>query len=119
MTNRVKIEILGAEYTIATSEEEEYVHRLAHELDRQVVGLLDHDAKLSPNAALILCALGYADSFHKSEQSADHMRSQLTDYLEDAARARIELDDAKRELDKLRRQIELLTRVSQGPDRKI
>lgn len=85
MTNRVKIEILGAEYTIATPEEEEYVRRLAREIDAQVSQLLDSDSKLSPNAALILTALSYADSFYKSEQSADHMRSQLSDYLEDAA----------------------------------
>ena len=118
MTNRVRIEILGAEYTIATPEEEEYVRRLAREIDAQVSQLLDNDSKLSPNAALILCALGYADSFYKSERSADHMRSQLSEYLEDAARARIELDDAKRELEKMRRQIDLLTKVSQSPERK-
>ncbi len=118
MTNRVKIEILGAEYTIATPEEEEYVRRLAREIDAQVSQLLDSDSKLSPNAALILTALSYADSFYKSEQSADHMRSQLSDYLEDAARARIELDDAKREMEKMRRQLELLTKVSQNPERR-
>ena len=46
------------------------------------------------------------------------MRSQLSDYLEDAARARIELDDAKREMEKMRRQLELLTKVSQSPERR-
>ena len=98
MTNRVKIEILGAEYTIATPEEEEYVGRLAREIDAQVSQLLDSDSKLSPNAALSLTALSYADSIYKS--------------------ARIELDDAKREMEKMRRQLELLTKVSQSPERR-
>lgn len=105
MINRVKIRVLENTYTIATPESERYVQQLAAELDTQVRQLMDVDAKLSPNAALILCAMGYADSFHKSEQSADHMRSQLTDYLEDAAKARSELDEARREIEKLRWQL--------------
>ena len=114
MINRIKVEILGSTYTIATPETEEYVHSLATELDGQVKQLMDADVKLSPNDALILCAMSYADSFHKSEQSSDHMRSQLTDYLEDAAKARIELDDTRRELDKLRRQLELYRKIEES-----
>ncbi len=105
MINRVKIRVLEAAYTIASPESEEYVQALAAELDAQARALMDVDAKLSPNAALILCAMGYADSFHKSEQSADHMRAQLTGYLEDASKARAERDDARRELERLRRQL--------------
>ncbi|MFV0497203.1 MAG: cell division protein ZapA [Candidatus Fimivivens sp.] len=102
MMNRIKIKVLEATYTIASPESEEYVQTLAAELDAQARALMEVDAKLSPNAALILCAMGYADAFHKSEKSADHMRSQLTDYLEDASKARTELDEARREIEKLR-----------------
>ena len=114
MINRIKIEILGSTYTIATPETEEYVRSLAKELDEQARHLLNTDSKLSPNDALILCAMSYSDSFHKSEQSSDHMRSQLTDYLEDAAKARIELDDVRRELDKLRRQLDLYKKMEES-----
>lgn len=105
MINRVKVEILGAIYTIASPESEEYVRSLASEIDNQVNRLIDSDPKLTPNAALVLCAMGYADSYHKSEQSADNMRAQITDYLDDASKARAELDNARRELDKLKRQL--------------
>ena len=50
----------------------------------------------------------FEDAYKKSEASADHMRGQLTDYLEDAARARIELEESKREIERLTRQLELL-----------
>ena len=103
MINRVKIEILGTAYTIATPESEEYVLSLAKEIDQQMKALIDADPKLSPNAALVLCTMGYADMFRKSEQAADNMRGQITDYLDDASRARAELDDARREIEKLRR----------------
>ena len=39
-------------------------------------------------------------------ENADRMRTQISEYLEDAAKARIELDEAKRELVRLRRQLE-------------
>ena len=103
MINRVKIEILGTAYTIASPESEEYVRRLAAEIDSQITGLVDSDPKLTPNAALVLCIMGYADSLKKSEDSADHMRAQITDYLEDAAKARAELDEARRELARLKK----------------
>jgi cell division protein ZapA len=73
MINRVRIEILGAGYTIATPESEEYVRSLATELDEQVRQLMEADVKLSLNEALILCAISYADSYRKSEGSSDHM----------------------------------------------
>ena len=103
MINRVQIEILGASYTIATPESEEYVLELANELDSQMKLLIDTDPKLTHNSALVLCAMGYADMFHKSEQAADNMRAQITDYLDDAASARAELDAVKKELEQLKR----------------
>lgn len=112
--NRIKIEVLGTSYTISTPESPEYVRSLARGLDTNLSGLMDADKRLSPNAALILCALGYADSLHKSEEASDRMRAQLTDYLEDAARARQQLEESKRELGRLRRQLELVQKTGAG-----
>lgn len=108
MINRVRVEVYGSRYTIATPETEGYVQDLADTLNEQIKNLLDGNPKLSFNDALVLCSINYIDAFKKSEQAADHMRGQLTDYLEDAARARIELDEARREMDKLKRRLEVL-----------
>lgn len=55
------------------------------------------------------CAVStYANAYKKSEESADNMRTQLTDYLEDATLARIELDETKRENERLKRRLEML-----------
>lgn len=115
MQNTVKIDVLGTSYTITTAESEGYVHSLAEEIDRQVSGILSADTKLSPNGALILVALGYADSLHKAESGADNMRAQVSEYLEDAARAGIERDEAKREVERLRRQIEMMRKMTGAP----
>ncbi len=108
MINRVRIEVGASKYVIATPEKEEYVQQLAQELNSQISQLMESNDRMSLNDALVLCALNYVDAYKKSEASADHMRSQLTDYLEDAAKARIELDEARREIDRLSRRLDML-----------
>lgn len=105
MINKVKVEICGNSYSIATVEREDYLQSLAKELNTNLSQLLRDGPKLSLNDALVLCALNYIDSYKKSEAASDNMRAQLTDYLEDAARTRIDLEEAKREVERLRRQL--------------
>ncbi len=104
--NRVKITINGVHYFIATSEPEEYVLGLARELDEQIKGILDKNTNISFNDVMVLCAMNYVDAYKRSEENADRMRTQISEYLEDAAKARIELDEVKRESAHLRRQLE-------------
>ena len=99
-TSRVKIEVCGAKYYIASTEPETYVKELGAQLNAQISDML------SVTDALILCLLNYMDSYRKAEENTDHMRSQLTGYLEDAAKYRIEADEAKREIERLRRELE-------------
>ena len=81
---------------------------LRREIDAQVRQLMDGNDRVSLNDALVLCCLNYANAYKKSEESADNMRTQLTDYLEDATLARIELDETKRENERLKRRLEML-----------
>lgn len=103
VNNRIRIEILDTTYTITSVESEEYVQKLAKELDAQVRAILEQNGRVSTNAALVLCAMGYADALQKSEANCDRMRAQLADYLEDANALRRELDQTRRTLDELRR----------------
>lgn len=107
MINRVKLEIQGCKLIIATPENEEYVLKLGEKLDKQITDLMEKNDRLSLNECLALCCINYMDSYKKSEDSADRMRNQITEYLEDAAKARIELDETKRELEKVKRQLEM------------
>lgn len=111
--NKIKIDIAGSKYVINSKEEPEYVKKLAQEIDRNVELLMDNCNNLSLNDAFVLTVLNYADNYKKSEQNADHLRSQLTDYLEDSARYRIESEEAKREIQVLKREIEQLKEESE------
>ena len=74
---------------------------MGYQINSQIDDMLSQDSTLSVNDALVLCLLNYMDGYRKAEESTDHMRSQLTEYLEDAARYRIEADEAKREVERL------------------
>ena len=105
-SNRVRISINGVHYSIATSEPEEYVQSLAQELDETVKGVIEKNPTISLNDVMVLCAINYIDAYKRSEENADRMRTQISEYLEDAAKARIELDEVKRENAHLRRQLD-------------
>ena len=65
-------------------------------------------------AAAVLSALDYLDELEKSSASADNMRSQIKDYLEDAAKAKLEAEEAKKEIERLRREIGYLKGSAAG-----
>lgn len=103
-TNRVVVLINGVRYPIRTVEDPSYVTGLAEEMDASLYGLMSQGT-LSLNEALVLLSLEYMDSWKKSDRNLDNMRSQLAEYMEDAAAARQELAEAKREIERLKRKI--------------
>lgn len=114
--NKIKINILGLNYRINTQEDEEEVLKIVDEINSQAKHLVT-DAKLSVYDAIVLCLLEYADRYRKSEESADNLRNQLATYIEDASRARIEVDECHRELERLNREIAILQKLtSKTPD---
>lgn len=114
--NKIKINILGLNYSINTQEDEEEVLKIVDEINSQAKHLVT-DAKLSVYDAIVLCLLEYADRYRKSEESADNLRNQLATYIEDASRARIEVDECHRELERLNREIAILQKLtSKTPD---
>ena len=103
--NSVRITVNGVNYTINTVEPEEYVQKLADELNGAVSEIRDKNSTISFNDIMVLCAINYIDAYKRSEENADRMRTQISEYLEDAAKARIELDEVRRENAHLRRQL--------------
>ena len=105
---RVKIEVAGASYTIATTEQEGYVRDLANEMSEDFDSLMVRTPSLSMNDALVLCSIAYLSEYKKEAANCDHIRSQLKEYLGDTARARMETDEANRRADRLAREVEEL-----------
>lgn len=103
--NRIQVRIGGASYTIVTEDDEEYVENLAEAVDRNIKEVCNANPTLSVTQAAVLVALDQADACKKASASSDNLRVQIKDYLEESARARMEVEVARREVERLNREI--------------
>ena len=104
MVNKVRVTSAGAPYAIATTDTESYITSLAKKLDEDITKLLDDNGNLSLSKAAVFCAMDYLDEYRKSAGSAENMRSQIQDYIADAAKAKLAEDKVRAENEVLQRE---------------
>ena len=104
MVNKVRGTSAGAPYAIATTDTESYITSLAKKLDEDITKLLDDNGNLSLSKAAVFCAMDYLDEYRKSAGSAENMRSQIQDYIADAAKAKLAEDKVRAENEVLQRE---------------
>ena len=104
MVNKVRVNIAGTPYAIATTDPEKYIQSLAKKLDEDITKLLDANENLSVTKAAVFCAMDYLDEYRKSAGSAENMRSQIQDYIADAAKAKLAEDKVRAENEVLQRE---------------
>ncbi len=119
MKSKVIVSICGQDYVIAAEESEDYIRQVGHQVDRKMRDLMEQNPKLSMAQAAVLAAVNIHDEGLKSQKSSDHLRSQMKQYLDDTAKARQEAEEAKREVLRLRNElqemkIQLVKKETQG-----
>ncbi len=100
--NKVKLTIRGSNYVINTDESVEYTEELGRRIDERMNEIMKGSFFITATQAAILVALEMADELTKSEKNVENFRSQIKDYLEDAAKAKSERDYYKRELERVK-----------------
>ncbi len=108
MENRVKVRIIGREYTLGTDNTPEYTTALAQKLDEKMNMMLAQGKTLSGIDVAILSALDAMDEAEKASSNADNIRLQLGEYVTSADKARQRYESAKREIAALKKRIEEL-----------
>ena len=103
--NKVRLRIGGMDYYLTTDDDTTYMRELGDEVDELRSSLMREHAKLSMTQAAVLVALDQADACKKASASSDNLRVQIKDYLEESARARMEVEVARREVERLNREI--------------
>ena len=104
--NRVALYIGGAVYFLNSDEDANYVVKVGHDVDRKISDLLESNSRISTTAAAVFAALDFCDKNIKAEESAQNLRNQIKEYVDDANRARIEADEARKEVARLNLQIQ-------------
>lgn len=105
MATRSKVKVLGTTYYITTSGSEEQVRRIEEQMNDQLAAILEQRPSLSTLDALVILSLNLMDEITDAESSTDRMREQLSQYLEDAAKARMELEDQRRQCERLTQEL--------------
>ncbi len=107
-SNQVSLHIAGLNILVTTPEDEEYVTQIAQEIDEYVTAILQKASGASVTNAVLLCAIEYLDSYKKANRTANNMRSQIKEYLSEAANAKMECDEEKKKNDELVIEIQAL-----------
>jgi len=100
MKNIISVNIGGAELRLVSGENEEYTRRVAAHVDTKINEVLKAGS-VSLVEAAILSAVNISDEYYKALETAENLRTQLKDYLEDGSRMKSEIADLKREISRL------------------
>ena len=104
--NRIKLNICGTDYVIISDETEEYMKSIADEVSNEMDEVLKTNVRVSVVMAAALTALKYCDESKKYMNDADNLRTQIKDYLEEAVGARMQADEARKDVLRLEGEIE-------------
>jgi len=104
--NKVKLTIMGTDYSVIAEDDPKYVQLLGKELDAKMDGVIKANGRLSVTQAAVLSALDYADESKKATATADRLREQIKDYLDDASAAKSKADISRHETEKYKKEVE-------------
>jgi len=100
MKNRVTVTIAGQQYTLIADQDSTAAEKIAAHVDRRVNEVLA-DSRLSLADGAILAAMNIAEEYFKEAEASENLRRQLKEYLEEGAKVKQELSEAKREIFRL------------------
>ncbi|MBQ6380940.1 MAG: cell division protein ZapA [Clostridia bacterium] len=104
--SKVQINVAGMNFSLVTEDDPAYIEGLAKQLSKKIEDIVAGNTNISVAQAAVLVALDCEDELSKHNNSSDNLRAQIKDYLEDAARARMEAEGYKRELEKLKAELQ-------------
>ena len=98
--NKVKVRIAGEDFVVMAAESDDYIRRVASYVDGKVADIRAN-ARISLMDAIVLASINLTDELFKNQESVENLRMQLKGYIDDIARLRADLNDARREIARL------------------
>lgn len=102
---KVRLSVGGRTYHLRTTENVEYLHELADELDRRVTEIAGKDAAMDPATAAVLAGLDLLDEARRRMQDQTNLRLQIKSYADEAAAAIREAEELRQQLYDLREEM--------------
>ena len=106
--NRIKLNICGMDCVLSSEDGEAYARDMAKKVENLIGRLMEANPRISLSMAAVIAALNFCDAAQKASDSADNLRTQIKDYLEDSSHARMDADESRKEIERLKREIQTL-----------
>lgn len=114
--NKVEVRIYGKEFTLKGEEPIEYLHKVAHYVDKKMAEISKNSVRMSAATTAILSAVNLADDYFKLQLSftdinnkleektleAETLRGEIEKLKAKETQIQLELAKAKSELEKLK-----------------
>ena len=97
MANRVTMNICGEEYTLVAEESAAYMQKVGSLVDAKMTEVMT-GTRVGRTDAAVLAALNIADELYKTQEASENLRRQVKAYLDEAAQAKSEVSELKRQL---------------------
>ena len=97
MANRITVNICGEDYTLVADESAAYMEQVAAKVSEKMDEVI-RATKVGRCDAAVLAAVNLADELFKCEQASENLRKQVKAYLDEAAQAKNEVSELKRQL---------------------
>lgn len=103
---KTTIRLLGNEYTITSTDSEEYVHRVAFYVDKILTEIYSRNNRLSTNMAAVLASVNIADELFKAKEELENVKK---DYDEISSR----FSDKEEQITSLKKENDLMNQEIQ------
>jgi cell division protein ZapA (FtsZ GTPase activity inhibitor) len=101
MKNRITVNVAGQELHLLVDESEEYMYKVASIADQKIRSIIEA-TRISASQAATLACLNIVDDLLKANELTEHMRAQLKDYIEESSKSKMEINELRRELIRLK-----------------
>ena len=108
MANKIKLTVGGMDLFISTEDNEAYMQSIAGEVNRRINDMMNSKSFLSVSAASIFTALEFCDEAKKVKMDTAELENKIKELGEEIACARLESDEARREIERLNKENQLL-----------
>lgn len=102
------IRICNYSFTISSDDDKNYMDNVAAKVERRVKRLSDEMPSRNMTEVALFVAMDYCDQYMKSVGDGSNLRGQIKDYLQESGYARKQLEEAKKENELLKAEIEAL-----------
>jgi cell division protein ZapA (FtsZ GTPase activity inhibitor) len=108
VANKIRLTIGGIEYMVVSEEDETFVRKIGEDLNFKLDEIKKQNQFLSTTMVAVLAALDYSEQLAKSKQECQQLQLQLKNAVEDAACARLNSEEACREIERLSEEVQKL-----------